>query len=216
MVVDTTQYLAVPFLRPEEIYFVLFDRTTDGVAVIVAAQLLLVAAWLPRTLAKEEVLRIEQVVSAEVVDVAMELVTSALGYDVDLRPRCAAIFGSVTVALDFEFLDAINGRVGKNGALRADIIVPRAVHCPLVADRRRTTEGNIHAGEQAFIPIVKTFAHRRARNQRGQLHEAPAVHWEFAHLFAQHNVPNIASRRIDGDGGSFYSDGFRGGAHLHS
>src|SRR6266851_10241618 len=196
---NPAEALAVPFFRPEEIYFVLFDRTAQGVAVIVAAQPVLAAVGVVRRAApaqEEKILGVQDVVPAEVVDVAMVLVTSALGYDVDLRAGCAAIFGSIAVALDLELVDAVNGRVGKNGALRADIVVPRAIHRPLVVHGGRTAEGNIHAGEQALVLVVETFADRRAGNQRRQLHEIPAVHRQFANLLAGYDVRNIARRSI--------------------
>src|SRR5712692_8639720 len=133
----------------------------------------------------------------------MVLVGSAFGHDVDLRAGGAAVFWSIGFALDFELFDTVNGRINKNGALRADIIVRRAVHRPLVPHGGRTAERNIHGAEQTLALVVEALANGRARNKRGQLHEAPAIHGEFANLFAEHNVTNVASRIIYDDGGGF-------------
>src|SRR5260370_6552985 len=79
--------LAVPFLRPEEIHFVLFDRTAQGLTEIVAAQHVLAAAHATRgALPQEKILGVQLIVPAEVVNVPMVLVASALGYHVDLCP----------------------------------------------------------------------------------------------------------------------------------
>src|SRR6266581_2928364 len=218
VVMNSAAALAVPFFRPKEIYSVLLNRTADGVTEIVAAQQLFLAAgvaWHSAAALEEEILGIQKVVTAEVVDVAMVLVASALGYHVDLCAACAAKFGSVAIALDLEFIDAINGRVNKNGALRADIVVPRAIHCPLVVHRGRTAEGNIHTSEQTLVLVVEAFAHRRAGNERGQLHEIPAVHGQFANLLASHDVSHVPSRRIYNERAGFHLHDFRGCSHLH-
>ena len=210
--------LAVPFFRPEEIYFVLLDRTAQGVTEIVAAQHVLAAVGVVRRAApaqEEVILGVQSVVAAEVVDVAMVLVASALGYDIDLCAGCAPIFGAVTVALDLELLNAVNGRIGKNSALRADIVVRSTIHGPLVVHGGRTAEGNIHTGEQALVLIVEAFADGCARNERRQLHKVPAIYGQFANLLAEHDVRNIASRGIDTDRRGFHHHGFRGRSHLH-
>src|SRR5437879_6001727 len=113
--------LAVPCFRPEEKCFILFDRTAHGVTKIVAAQQLLFAAGVGRRGApalEEVILGVQSVVPAKVVEVAMKLVGSALGYDIDLRAGGAAVLGSVGVALDFELFDSVDGGVGQNRALR--------------------------------------------------------------------------------------------------
>src|SRR5712664_561201 len=133
----------------------------------------------------------------------MVLVGSALGYDVDLRATCAAEFGPVAVALDLELFDAVNGRIDKDGALRTDIVVPRAVHGPLIVHGGRAAEGNVYTGEQALVFVVEALADCGARNESGQLHEVPAVHGQFANLLAEHDVRNIAGRRVDRDGRGF-------------
>src|SRR5713101_8376668 len=179
MSVDPAEALAVPFFRPEEIYFVLFDRTAHGVTKIVAPQHVLAAVGVARRAApaqEEKILGVQGVVPAEVVGVAMVLVASALGYDVDLCAGCAAIFGPITVALDLELIDPVDGGIGKDGTLRADIVVRRAIHRPLVVHGGRTAEGNIHTGEQALVLIVEAFADGCARNERRQLHKVPAIY----------------------------------------
>src|SRR5258708_26673669 len=209
--------LAVPFFGPEKINFVFLDRAAYGVAKIVAAQQLLLAAgvaWHGAAALEEVILGVQSVVPPEIIDVAMVLVASALGYHVDLGTACTAKFGSVTVALNFELFDAVNGRVDKNGALRTDVVVPRAVHGPLVVDRGRTAERNIHTGEQALVLVVEALASGCAGNQQSQLHEVPAVHGQFANLFADHDVRNITSRRIDGDGRGFHHHRFPGRSHF--
>src|SRR5439155_234258 len=92
--------------------------------------------------------------------------------------------------------NAINGRIRKNSALRTDLVVPSAVHRPLVVHGGRTAEGKIHSGEQALVLIVEAFADGRARNERRQLYEVPAIYGQFANLLAEHDVRNIASRGI--------------------
>src|SRR5713101_4216153 len=210
--------LAIPFFGPEKINLVFLDRAAHGVAKIVAAQQLLLAAgvaWHGAAALEEVILGVQSVVPPEIIDVAVVLVASALGYHVNLGASCAAKFGPIAVALNLEFFDAVNGRVDKNGALRADIVVPRAVHGPLVVDRGRTAEGNIHAGEQALVLVVEALASGCAGNQQSQLYEVPAVHGQFANLFADHDIRNVASRRIDRDGGGFHHHRFGGRAHLH-
>src|SRR5712664_2076057 len=96
----------------------------------------------------------------------MVLVASAFGHDVDLRAACAAKFRPVAVALNLELFDAINGGINENGALRADIVVARAVHGPLIVHRRRTAERYVHTSEQTLVFVVEALANRGTRNQR--------------------------------------------------
>ena len=47
------------------------------------------------------------------------------------------------------------------------------------------------------------------------MHEVPAIHGQFTNLLADHDVRNVASRRIDSDGRGFHHHRFRGRSHFH-
>src|SRR5258708_2679643 len=95
----------------------------------------------------------------------------------NLFSRCAfaPVFRSVAIALDLEFFMAVDRGIDKDRALRADVVVSGAIHRPLIPDRRRPAEGNVHAREQSLVLTIKAFANGCARHQRRQLHEVSAV-----------------------------------------
>src|SRR5207253_7886640 len=121
--------LFVPLFRPEEEGLVLLDRPAYSVAVIVAAQIVLLSAnRVPRQavrllLPQEPVCRIQFIVAAVIVGRAVKLVPTRFGDEVDLCAAGAAILRAVAVAQDLKFLDRVHRGIDKNGALRAFVII---------------------------------------------------------------------------------------------
>src|SRR5256712_3916326 len=127
--------LVVPLLRPEEKYLVFLDGTAKGVTVIVPAQQILFTGirWHSWTAGKQEKIPgVQKVVAAEVENVSVELVASALGYDVDLSAACATVLRTIAVSLDLELVNAIDRGVNQNSALRPYVVITGAIHGPLI------------------------------------------------------------------------------------
>ena len=152
----------------------------------------------------EVIFSAQDVIAPEVVGAASELVAAALGDDIDLGAAGAGILRSIAVARNLELLDAIDGGIDQDGALRANIVVAGAVNPPLVGIGRRATERDVDAGEEPFVLIVETGIDRRPRQQRGQLHKVAAVQRQLAHLLAQHGVGDCAGLGLDQHGRGFH------------
>jgi len=102
----------VPFLRPEEENLILLPhRATDGVAEVVAAQLVLLAIRTTRQTAlfHKGVEGVQIIVTAEIIRVTVKTVFAVLGDDADLPASRLAILRAIAVALDLEFIDGVNG-----------------------------------------------------------------------------------------------------------
>src|SRR5262249_28254618 len=126
---------------------VLLNRTSEGISVVVTPQHLLVTTRLSRALTEEEILGIQIIVSPEIEDVAMKLVPTALGYNIDLGAARSPIFWPIAISLNFELINPIDGWIDQNGALRTDVIVGGPAHRPLIVNRWRTAKRNVHASE---------------------------------------------------------------------
>src|SRR5258708_29454161 len=155
--------LAVPFFGPEKINFVFLDRAAYGVAKIVAAQQLLLAAgvaWHGAAALEEVILGVQSVVPPEIIDVAMVLVASALGYHVDLGTACTAKFGPIAVALNLELFDAVNGRRSEEHT--SELQSPDHLVCRLLLEKKK--------GSSAVRPTncaTRTIGPRRSVCARG-------------------------------------------------
>ena len=212
--------LAVPLFRPEEEDFVLLDRTTDGVAEVVAAQKVLLSAHriagdaADFLLAEEKVFGIEHVVAAVIVGIPVKLVSATFRDEVDLGAASSAILWTVAVAQDLKFLDGVHRGIDENGALRSYVIVIGPVHLPLVGVGRCAAERDVHPRQQPLILIVKPSSHGSARHQCGQLDEVAAVQWQLAHLVAQHDVADFAVFCIQIDRRGLHGHRFRRRPHL--
>jgi len=91
--------LLVPFLRPEEKHLIFLDGAANGIAEVVAAQLVLHAFCATSQTAglDEGIKRIQFVVATEIVDVAVKFIVTALGKDADLGTGRTAKLGAVAV-----------------------------------------------------------------------------------------------------------------------
>src|SRR4029077_7320126 len=152
--------LFVPLFRPKKEGFILCDRPAYGVAVVVAAQIVLFSAdriaddTVRFLLAEEKVCGVELIVAAVIVGIAMKPVPARFGDEVFVGTAGAAIFGAVAVAQDLKFLDRVYRRIDKNGALRAFVIIFPPVPLPLVGIGRCAAEGDINSRQQALVLVV--------------------------------------------------------------
>src|SRR5467141_195965 len=93
----------VPFLGPEEKDLVLLNGPADVITVVVPTELTLCTGG--ATSFKNGVICIELIVSAGIVDFAVELILPAFGYEVDSRAGHGTKLRAVSVALNFELLN---------------------------------------------------------------------------------------------------------------
>ena len=101
----------VPFLGPEEKDLALLDRPSDCVAVIVPTELVLGASCRAQrrgaAVLQNGVIRIQLIVASGIVDAAVKIIRTRLGYQINRRAGHAAEFSAVAAALNFELLDRL-------------------------------------------------------------------------------------------------------------
>ena len=95
--------LLVPFLRPEEEDSVLLNGSADAVSVVVPAELVFRG---PRAASLEDsIKRIELIVAAEIVDVAVKIIASRLRDDADLASGRQTKLRTIAVPFDSELFN---------------------------------------------------------------------------------------------------------------
>src|ERR1700736_2724098 len=109
--------LAVPFLGNKEKDFVLLDRPPNGPSKIVPANFIFGGRRVESF--KNGVARIQNVIAAEVVGAAVEIVGPGFGDQSDYPSTCSAELGAITVRQDFEFLDRVKGGEHEQRAIRS-------------------------------------------------------------------------------------------------
>src|SRR5215831_16217885 len=166
-----TPQFAVPFLRPEEKQLVFYHRTADVVAPVVAAENVL----LDSVEIVEVVGGIQRIVAAEVVSAAMESVRTTAGDQVDDCAHGLAVFGTITIAKNLEFLNGVNRWIYQDRTIRTDVVVVDAIHHEYVASGVIAIDGKIDASQQALVFAVKVGLRRDAGHQLRQLDEAASV-----------------------------------------
>ncbi len=185
--------LLVPLRRCEEMQLVLDDRSANRAAEVVALQLVL---RLVRSL-EEVVLRVQRVAAAEVEAAAAELVRAAAGDDVDLRAAGLAELRAVAVAQDLELLDRLDRRVDEDRAVRADVVVVRAVDRPEIRGDVAAADREVRAAEQALVLDVEEIGGAHAGHQRGELQEVAAVQRQLADLLSGDHAGDVAAEHLD-------------------
>ena len=191
--------IAAPFLGEEEESFLLVrivvirdeDRTADGVAEVVLLELRLGVCRI------EEVASVENIVAAEVVDVAVELVGAGLGFDFDGAGSVASVLRAVVRGEDFDFGDGVDAGIDVQRGVAAVVHVVAAVELPVVVFRAAAVEAERHAAVDADLPFILAGLVADAGNDSGELNEVAAVQLKLSDLRAGDSTAELRGLRVD-------------------
>ena len=190
--------IALAFVVEEEEILVLTDGTAQSAAVLVAVQRL--------GLRGEEIARVHGVVSEEIINIAMKIVTSRFRHHRRCRAAGLAIFGWCVERQNAEFIHGVHRHAQSVSAIYI-VHVAGTVQQIVVRLRPLTIHRVSLAGTRDAARFGETGGHgSHTRLQQAKLRQIAPVQWKIHRLFFIHH---IAKR-----GTLIHSHGFTGDIHL--
>ena len=195
---------AIAFIGAEDEGFVFFDGAAES-----GAKLILLVIGNDGI---EEAFGVEDFIAEEFVEVAVNLIGSGFGDDVDDRARVAAVFRVEGIGEDTKFVDGIGRRLDGRG-VHKDVVSIAAIHHVIVG----AASAAVHGNDARIVTTVEKIGAELRLHARLQLEELvgiAGIERELADGTIRHDGAELRGGGVNHGRSSGDFDALRGRAKL--